>query len=279
MTYEINGTVMSLSALIASSSETLDRVLQELGTALSREAALDVPPPPGAALLLDNLRAALSSIGPVLNGSSMLNVCPPTAAEYLDEAAHMIAGAAMATGKARTAIAGQQAPLHVFPATAGPVSPSQPGRNPEDPVMADDINSAAGPLSELIAASSRALYRIQYGLNRRGPGHPVADTLGAADMLDRLSSGLTYIARAINDSCMPGSWPFTARPHLDDAANLSGRALVRIRKAHKAIAGPDQRGRPLVDFPGTVASRGQGRPMAPRRAAGQVSRPPAGRAP
>ncbi len=285
MTDDINGTVITLSELVASSSETLYSLVY--GLTFAHDAAQPVPPALGADGLLRNLGPALVYIGRTIHGSSMPDVCPAAAMARLDQAAGMIGWAATAIEKAvyvMPARDGQAPPSRDFPsaATTRPARASGPGTHPEGFGAGHDVNSAAISLSELVASSAEALSKVQHGLHERGPGGPVADVSGAVDLLDQLSRAVVYIRGTIVGSSTPDVCPADAAPHLHQAADLLGDGFTAIRKAEKATRAGGRSARHSRDFPEALAPRSPGRAARSPRATGQAIRavgtgPPGGR--
>lgn len=278
MTDDINGTVITLSELVASSSETLYAVVYVLTS--DRDAAQPVPPALGADGLLGNLSPALLSIGRALHGPSMPDVCPAAAIGHLDQAVDMIgrAGTAITTAREAMAAGGQRAgPAREFPGTVTPrqTSPSGPGANPPRPVTDHDVNGTAMALSELVASSSETLYKVQHGLSGRGPGRPVADVPGAADLLDQLSRAVVFIRGTIVGSSIPEVCPAAVTPYLHQAADHLNDAFKAIRKAAIATGV----GFPSRDFPAALAPRAGTDAAAPPRASRQAGPPAARRTP
>jgi hypothetical protein len=266
MTDGINGTVITLSELVASSSETLYSLAY--GLTFARDTAQPVPPAFGAGGLLHNLSPALVYIGRTIRGSSLPDVCPATAVARLDHAEGMIGWAATAIGKAVYVMParGRQAPPSLeFPNTVT----TRQARHPEGPVVSHDVNGAAIWLSELVASSAEALYRVQHGLNERGPGRPVADVSGAVDLLDQLSRAIVYIRGTIVGSSQPDVCPADAVPHLNQAADLLTDGFTAIRKAEKATRAGGPRTRHSRDFPAALAPPDPARAARSPRATGQ----------
>lgn len=221
MSEEIHGTVMTLSALVASSSETLYGVHHGL-TFLRGPDEHDSP---SHKAMLGNLNAALLSIGRTITGPSMPDVFPWAAAlGALDVTAEMISRAAGATLDAGKAI---------------------DARGPHD------LNSARVALSELVASSAETLCGVQHGHSVRGPGRPVADLIGAADLLDKLSVSLTCIRWTIAMSSMPDVSPPAAMPHLHRAEHLIGQAAAALEKVGKAARTAAQQTRRSRQQPAT----------------------------
>ena len=259
MSKEINGTVMTLSALVESSSETLYRVHHGLNF-LRGPDQHDSPSHPA---LLGNVSSALLSIGRTITGSSMPHVFPSAAAMgALGVTAEMINQAAGALQDAGKAIdgRGQQGHRPEFPGMATAAEANA--------FMGGDISGTVVALSELVASSSETLCRVQHGHSERGPGQPVTDLLGAADMLDKLSASLTYIGWTIDMSSMPDVSPPAAMPHLHRADHLIGQAATALEKLGKFARTKGQQPRRSLDFPVVVAPHVPGSGAATHRVPG-----------
>jgi hypothetical protein len=283
MNGEMNGTVSSFSALLASSAETLYRL--QHGLTFDRDPTQPIiPAATDTAELLDSLRPAVLFIGRTLQGSSIPDVCPAPAAGKLLQAVRELSLAVRHIDKASKAlsIGNQQSrrPREI----PSPVTPQHPGsarpaKQAKAPVAPGDINSTVKSLSALVASASESLYMVQHGLHERGPGQPITNVLAARDLLGKLRLGLTHIGRVLGICTNPSICPAAALPDVRHAVDMIERAARTINKAGKALDTGSQQGRRPLEFPDAVTPDATASGSTSRRALGPASRTAARRRP
>lgn len=268
MSYEINGTVQTLSALVASSAETLHQVHR--GLTVGRDPYEAIPAALGAGLL-GNLGPAIGFIGRTIDAPCMARVCPADATADLTRAKDALGRAAWYIKQATLALDGENQPDPLSRVTTHDAAERLAG-DLQGPAGAGDINDTAMSVSALVMSSAESLYRVQHGLNTQGPGRPVAHLLTAGDLLDNLGQALGHISVVVYRSASPDVCLAAARPHLRLAVENIKFASGSSKVARaKAVAGV-QPGLPSCDFPFTVPAGAAALADAPRRTAGHASR-------
>lgn len=275
MSYEINGTVQTLSALVASSAETLHQVHGSL--AVGRDPYEAIPAALGVGLLGD-LGPAIVFIGGTIDAPCMARVCPADATADLTRAKDALGRAAWYIKQAKVALDGGNQPDSLSRATTHDAGGRLAGYL-QGPAGAGDLRDAAISVSALVVSSAESLYRVQHGLNAQGPGRPVAHLRTAGDLLDNLGQALGHISVVVYRSASPDVCLAAARPHLRLAVEnikfASGSSKVARTKADAGV----QPGLPSCDYPFTVTTGAAALAGAPRRTAGHASRAAARRTP